>query len=208
MATKKTPSTKHGWLTHSWILRIPPCGDEDNNPDVYAELHVSKYAWTERGIWCGRMNKVASVTRIAHPVDGNEDICELQCSTGKKYQLRTSNIAAEVENVKSKKLKTVNLRKARKWWDDQGKKLKLLKTNIVTDAMSLAPSDVAQLEQFMLRSIRTEHEGNVPELPSLESPIFKVISSFSQREEMVESGNDPGSSSGGEEVGKESSRWK
>jgi hypothetical protein len=74
--------------------------------------------------------------------------------------------------------------------------------------MSLAPSDVAQLEQFMLRSIRTEHEGNVPELPSLESPIFKVISSFSQREEMVESGNDPGSSSGGEEVGKESSRWK
>jgi hypothetical protein len=173
MATKKTPSTKHGWLTHSWILQIPPCGDEDSNPDVYAELHVSKYAWTERDIWCGRMTKVASVTCITHLVDGNEDICEFQCSIGKKYQLRTSNIAAEV------KLKTVNLRKARKWWDDQSKKLKVLKTNIVTDAMSLAPSDVVELEQFMLRSIRTEHEGNIPELPSPKSLIFKVISSFS-----------------------------
>jgi hypothetical protein len=202
MATKMTPSTKHGWLTHSWILRIPPYGDEDTNLDMYAKLHVSKYAWTERGIWYRRMNKVASVTRIAHPVDGNEDICKLQCSTWKKYQLQTSNIAAEVENVKSKKLKTVNLRKARKWWDDQGKKLKLLKTNIVTNAMSLAPSDVAQLEQFMLRSIHTEHEGNVLELPNSESPIFKVISSFSQQEQMVESGNDPGSSSGGKRRGK------
>jgi hypothetical protein len=51
-----------------------------------------------------------------------------------------------VENVKSKKLKTENLRKAWKWWDDQGRKLKVLKTNIVTDAMSLAPSDLAELE--------------------------------------------------------------
>jgi hypothetical protein len=74
MATKKTPLTKHGWLMHSCILRIPPCGDDDNISNVYVELHVSKYAWTEKGIWCGRMDKVGSVTRIIHHMDGKEDL--------------------------------------------------------------------------------------------------------------------------------------
>jgi hypothetical protein len=66
-------------------------------------------------VWCGRMDKVAAVTRITHPMVDKEDICEVQCSTGKSYQFKTTNIAGEVENTKSKKLKTMNLRKARKW---------------------------------------------------------------------------------------------
>ena len=76
---------------------------------------MSKYAWMEKGVWYGRMDKVAAVTRISHLVAGNEDICELHCNTRKAYHFMISNIATKVENTKSKKLKTVNLRKARKW---------------------------------------------------------------------------------------------
>jgi hypothetical protein len=179
LSKKKAGSSKLGWLKHAWILRLPPHDDEGNKSDVFADLYVSKYAWTERGVWCGRMDKVVAVTRITHPVAGNEDICELQCITGKAYHFMIGNIAAEVENTKSKKLKTMNLRKARKWWDDQSTKLKVVKTNIVTDAMSLGLGDIDELEQFMLQCVRSEREGSVLDMPSLGSSILKVVSFFS-----------------------------
>jgi hypothetical protein len=50
----------------------------------------------------------------------------------------SSKISNIVANIKFKKLKTVNLRKARRWWNEQSNTLKILKTNIITDAMSLA----------------------------------------------------------------------
>ena len=76
---------------------------------MFVDLYVFKYAWIERGVWCGRMDKVVAVTRIIHPVARNEDICELQCSNGKAYHFMIGNISAEVKNTKSKKLKTLNL---------------------------------------------------------------------------------------------------
>jgi hypothetical protein len=148
-------------------------------------------------VWCGRMEKVAPVACITHPVDNNDEVCEIVCTIGKTYHFKPSNIATEVENLKSKKLKTVNLRKARKWWEEQSSKLKMLKTNIITDVISLAPEDFPQLEQFMLWTIRTEHEGNVLEMPTPQNPIFKIISSFSQWEEILENVIEPGSSSVG-----------
>jgi hypothetical protein len=161
---KKTASSKLGWLTHAWIIRLPSSKAEGNAIEIFGELYVSKYAWTERGVWCWRMERVAPVARITHPVDNKDEVCEIMCTTGKTYHLRTSNIAAEVENLKSKKLKTVNLRKARKWWEEQSSKLKMLKTNIIIDAISLAPEDFPRLDQFMLQAVRAEHEGQVPEM--------------------------------------------
>jgi hypothetical protein len=199
---KKTASSKLGWLTHAWIIRLPSSEAEGNAIEIFGELYVSKYAWTERGVWCGRMERVAPVARITHPVDNKDEVCEIMCTTGKTYHLRTSNIAVEVENLKSKKLKTVNLRRARKWWKEQSCKLKMLKTNIITDAISLAPEDFPRLDQFMLQAVRAEHEGQVPEIPVPQNPIFKAISSFSQREEIPEIVNEPGSSSAGKKRGK------
>jgi hypothetical protein len=54
----------------------------------------------------------------------------------------------------------------------------------------------------MLRIIRAEQEGNVPEMPTPENPIFKIVSSFSQREEILENVIEPGSSSAGKKKGK------
>ena len=175
LVKKKADSSKLGWLKHAWILRLPPYDDEGNKSDVFADLYVSKYAWTERGVWYGQMDKVAVVTHITHHVGGNEDICELQSSTGNAYHFMIGNIAAEIEITKSKKLKTVNLRKARKWWDDQSNKLKVVKTNIVIDAMSLGPGDMDALEQFMLRCVRAEREGSLPDMPNARSSILKVV---------------------------------
>jgi hypothetical protein len=159
LAKKKVGSNKLGWLKHAWVLRLPPHDDEGNKSDhVFTDLYVSKYAWTERGVWCGRVDKVAAVTRITHPVAGNEDICELQCSIWKAYHFMIGNITDEVGNTKSKKLKIVNLKKARKWWEDQSNKLKVMKTNIVTNAMSLGPRDMDKLEQFMLRCVCAKRE--------------------------------------------------
>ena len=175
---KKTGSSKHGWLTHAWIIRLPSSEAEANVFEIFGDLYVSKYAWTKRSIWCGWMERVAPIARITHPMDNMDGVCEILCTTGKTYHFKTSNIAVEVENLKSKKLKTVNLRKARKWWEEQSSKLKMLKTNLITDAISLAPEDFPRLEQFMLRIVRLEHESQVPEMPTPENPIFKVLSSF------------------------------
>jgi hypothetical protein len=194
---KKTGSSKLGWLTHAWIIRLPSSEAEENAIEIFGKLYVSKYAWSERGVWCGQMERIAPVARITHPVDNKDEVCEIMCTTGKTYHLRISNIVAEVENLKSKKLKTVNLRKARKWWEEQSSKLKMLKTNIITDAINLVPEDLLRLDQFMLQAVRAEHEGQVPEMPTLENPIFKVVSSFSQREEIPKIINEPGSSSVG-----------
>jgi hypothetical protein len=54
----------------------------------------------------------------------------------------------------------------------------------------------------MLQAMRIEHEGNVPEMPTPENPIFKIISSFSQREEILENVIELGSSSVGKKRGK------
>jgi hypothetical protein len=199
---KKPASSKHGWLTHAWIIRLPSSEAESTASEIFGELYVSKYAWNERGVWCGRMEKVAPVAYITHPVDNNDEVCEIVCTTSKTYHFKPSNIAVEVENLKSKKLKTVNLRKARKWWEEQSSKLKMLKNNIITDAINLASEDFPQLVLFMLRTIRLEHEGNVPEMPTPENPIFKIISLFSQQEEILENVIEPGSSSVGKKRGK------
>ena len=199
---KKIGSSKHGWLTHAWIIRLPSSKAEANISEIFGDLYVSKYAWPERGVWCGWMERVVHIARIIHPMDNMDCVCEILCTTGKTYHLKTSNIAAEVENLKSKKLKTMNLRKARKWWEEQSNKLKILKTNLITDEISLALENFYRLEQFMLRTIRSEHEGQVPEMPTPKNPIFKVLSSFSQREEIPEIVNEPGSSSAGKKQGK------
>jgi hypothetical protein len=119
-------------VNDTWSLQIPPFEDGENSK-VFAKLYVSKYAWSERDVWCKRMDKVGPVSRITHLMAENEAICKVQCTTQKKYQSKTSNIIAEVENMKSKKLKTMNLKKACKWWKEQSKKLKVLKRNIVTN---------------------------------------------------------------------------
>ena len=77
-----------------------------------------------------------------------------------------SNIIVKVDNIKSNKLKIVNLRKARKWWDDHSSKLEVVNTNIVTDTMSLGPRDMDALEQFMLQCIRAEREGSLLDILS------------------------------------------
>ena len=78
----------------------------------------------------------------------------------------TSNVIDDVESIKSKKLKTMNLRKARKWWDDQSNKLKLLQTIIVTNTMNLAPKKTDELKQFILQCILAERDGSVLNMPS------------------------------------------
>jgi hypothetical protein len=74
--------------------------------------------------------------------------------------------------------------------------LKLLKTDIVTDTISLAPEEMAQLEQFILRCVRAKREGSLLDMPLLGSSILKVISCFSQLEQMEEETIEPSSSSG------------
>ena len=78
----------------------------------------------------------------------------------------------------------------------------MLKTDIIIDAISLAPKDFSQLHQFMLQAIHAEYEGQVLEMPTPENLIFKVVSSFFQREEIPKIVNEPGSSSTGKKWGK------
>jgi hypothetical protein len=95
------------------------------------------------------MDKVAFVISITHPMDNNDEICEVQCISGRKYQFKTNKIDVRVENVKFKKFKTAHMRKAKKWWDEQSNRLKILKTYIVIDVMNLASKDLNQLDQFI-----------------------------------------------------------
>lgn len=88
-------------------------------------------------------------------------------------------MAKKVENMKSKKLKTMNLMKACKWSKKQSKKFKVLKTNIVTSALSLATKEVTELEQFMLNYARVEHDGNMLEILNPGDRDLKVVSYLS-----------------------------
>jgi hypothetical protein len=94
-------------------------------------------------------------------------------------------------------LKIVILTKTRKWRNEQCSKQKILKTNIIFDAISLALSDLTQLEQFILWVICAKHKGIVLEKPSPYNLIFKVISSFCQWREIAKNVTKPGSSNAG-----------
>ena len=54
----------------------------------------------------------------------------------------------------------------------------------------------------MLQIIRVEQEGNVPKMPTPVNPIFKIVSSFSQQEEVLENIIELGSASVGKKMGK------
>ena len=99
LVNKKVDSSKRGWLTHAWIIRVPSSKAEGNASEIFGEFYVSKYAWTERGVQYRWMEIVTPVARIKHPVDDNDEVCEMLYTTGKTYHLRTSNIATEVENL-------------------------------------------------------------------------------------------------------------
>jgi hypothetical protein len=60
--------------------------------------------------------------------------------------------------------------------------LKVLKTNIVIDAMKLAPGKMGELEQFMLQCVRAERDGIVADISTPSSSILKVVSYYFQRE--------------------------
>jgi hypothetical protein len=53
--------------------------DKGSTSDIFANLYKFKYAWTDRGVWCGCMDRVVHVDHITHLVVGNEDVCEIQC---------------------------------------------------------------------------------------------------------------------------------
>ena len=159
---EKVGIRKYIQLKHVWILQLPfqndegntlnifvdfyvPFqNDEGNTLNIFVDFYVSKYAWTERWVWCGHMNKVVLMTYIIHSVAKNDNICKIQCNTRKIYQFKISNTTTKVENMKSKKLKIINLKKIRKWWDEKNNKLKVFKTNIITDVMSLALIEVVE----------------------------------------------------------------
>ena len=141
---EKVGIRKYIQLKHVWILQLPFQNDEGNTLNIFVDFYVSKYAWTERWVWCGHMNKVVLMTYIIHSVAKNDNICKIQCNTRKIYQFKISNTTTKVENMKSKKLKIINLKKIRKWWDEKNNKLKVFKTNIITDVMSLALIEVVE----------------------------------------------------------------
>ena len=129
--------------------------------------------------------KVEAVTCIVHHVAEASElgICEVQCENGKFFYLKTSNIADEVDKP-SRKMKTTNLAKPRKWWDEMDKQMQLLWASLITFANSLTIEEDQMLERFMIECAWKEANGEVPTKDLLDesSPILKAISFFSQRE--------------------------
>jgi hypothetical protein len=73
--------------------------------------------------------------------------------------------------------------------------LNVLKTNIVTDTLSIITEEVIELEQFMLCCVRVEWDGNMLETLDPCYPILKAISYSSGWESMEDEIMEPGSSS-------------
>ena len=191
--------SKNGFVDRGWMLNIQ--NDEDE-----AILYISIHAWNARGVWCGKMEKMKAVIHIVHHVAEASEagICEVQYEYGKCFYLRTSNIANEVEKP-SRKMKTTNLVKPHKWWDEMDKQMQLLQASLMAFANSLTTEEDQMLERFMIEWARKEANGEVPTKDSLDqsSPIQKVILFFSQCAQLSEVVEEHASSSKGKKQGRQ-----
>ena len=122
-----------------------------------------------------------AITRIVHPIAEalEAGICEVQCENGKCFYLKTSNIANEVEKP-SRKMKTTNLAKPRKWWDEMDKQMQVLRASLMAFANNLTTKEDQMLERFKIECTRKEANGKVPTEDSLDesNSIQKAISFF------------------------------
>ena len=91
------------------------------------------------------------VKHIVHSIlEGcKEGICDIKMLYIKHYWLENATIVGDIEKTK-KKIKTTNLDRVRKWWDEIGKLLNVQKFNIIINIMALNFEEAKILDNSML----------------------------------------------------------